>query len=78
MNIHRMNDDGLLECPFCGRGDAYLSTSKSGWSHVACFDCGAGGDERSIIRAKNSWNTRNGKLYTVESMRRADEEGDME
>lgn len=77
MIAHRMNYDGLLECPFCDGDGAYREIAETDF--VFCGSCWCRTDDfKSIDMAVNSWNTRNGKLYTVESMRRADEEGDME
>jgi uncharacterized Zn-finger protein len=57
-----MNDDGLLECPFCGSNEAYKDNGAIGY-YVACPQCGCG---FKLSLAVKSWNTRGGQLYTVE------------
>ena len=61
-----MNDDGLLECPFCGGNDAYID-SKGDDFFVACAECGSGTDYwRLPGNAVKKWNTRGGHLYTTD------------
>lgn len=63
-----MNEDGLLECPFCGSGDAYPDSDLNGKRHfVWCGNCGCGtGDRLNISSAVRKWNTRSGHLYTAD------------
>ena len=61
-----MNDEGLLECPFCGSSDVYMEDEMI-LSKATCHGCWASGGEwvsRSL--SVKSWNTRNGNLYTAE------------
>jgi Lar family restriction alleviation protein len=61
-----MNDEGLLECPFCGSNDAY-SDSQGDDFFVACAECGNGTDYWPLLDdAVKKWNTRNGHFYTVD------------
>ncbi|EIH4118686.1 Lar family restriction alleviation protein [Escherichia coli] len=58
-----MNDEGLLECPFCGCNDAYNDKNIHGY-YVACSQCGCGTDEwLHADSAVKSWNTRGGFTY---------------
>lgn len=61
-----MNDDGLLECPFCGVSDVYSARDEDGY-FVTCCKCevvtGSFIVKNHAIRA---WNTRNGHLYTAD------------
>lgn len=76
--IPHMNDDGLLECPFCSCLDIGLDVSSGGWSY-GCNNCGASSYIYMLKSgARNSWNTRRGKLHTLESINRSHEEGDFE
>ena len=71
-----MNDEGLLECPFCGANIAYKDYDESRMMHtVSCGDCGCGTDEWLHEEgAVKSWNTRNGHLYTAEDFNQAAQE----
>lgn len=61
-----MNDDGLLECPFCGDTHAYMDNDGSGSFYVACSQCGCSTDQwLTQGKSVKSWNTRNGHLYTA-------------
>ena len=71
-----MNEEGLLECPFCGGNDAYIDKNTNG-HYVACSQCGCGTDEwPNQASAVKSWNTRNGHLYTRDDFNQAAEERD--
>lgn len=71
-----MNDDGLLECPFCGGISAYKDYCHRRSMHkVSCGDCGCGTDEWIYEEgAVKSWNTRNGHLYTADDYKQDAEE----
>lgn len=59
-----MNDEGLLECPFCNSNDAYSDKNIHGY-YVACSQCGCGTDEwLHQASAVKSWNTRGGFVYS--------------
>lgn len=61
-----MNDDGLLECPFCGDGNS-MQTNDGKWHFVVCQDCGGRTDDwMDAATAVALWNTRGGHLYTAE------------
>ena len=61
-----MNDDGLLECPFCGSDEAY-ECSNGGFRSVICNRCGCRTEWwLKPFLAVNSWNTRNGHLSTAD------------
>lgn len=68
-----MNDEGLLECPFCDSNIAYKDFNESRMMHsVSCGDCGCGTDEWLHEEgAVKSWNTRNGHLYTADDFKQA-------
>lgn len=69
-----MNEEGLLECPFCGGSEAY-SDSQGDDFFVACAGCGNGTDYwRLLDNAVKKWNTRNGHLYTEEDFNQAAQE----
>lgn len=63
-----MNDEKLLECPFCGSDYVYPDSDLEGKRHaVLCGNCGCQTDgwvKPSL--AMKSWNTRNGHLYTAD------------
>lgn len=69
-----MNDDGLLDCPFCGSSDCYPDTDS--FKHfVWCGNCGCGtGDRLNRSSAIRKWNTRNGHLYTADEYKQDAEE----
>lgn len=59
-----MNDEGLLECPFCGNSNVYADTNGKSY-FVWCDNCGCGtGDRITVTSAVRKWNTRNGNMYT--------------
>lgn len=62
-----MNEEGLLECPFCG-GSPYEDSNEYDYSigyYVACKQCGCGTDEwPRQASAVKSWNTRGGFVYS--------------
>lgn len=31
-----MNDEGLLECPFCGCDDVGIAIDEDGWEYIEC------------------------------------------
>ncbi|CAM33117.1 Lar-like restriction alleviation protein [Salmonella phage Vi II-E1] len=69
-----MNDEGLLECPFCGSLEVYLFDELV-LSHVSCSSCDARTDDHfDASMAVKSWNTRNGHVYTADDFSRAAEE----
>ena len=62
-----MNDEMLLECPFCGDTHAYMDNDGPGAFYVACSQCGCSTDQwLTHGKAVKSWNTRNGHPYTAE------------
>ena len=69
-----MNDEGLLECPFCGSSDVYMEDEMI-LSKATCHGCGASGGEwvsRSL--SVKSWNTRNGHPYTADDLKQSAQE----
>lgn len=59
-----MNDEGLLECPFCNSPDVDCLEYDDGW-HAECNEC----DARSKacidkMCATRKWNTRGGFVYS--------------
>ena len=61
-----MNDDGLLECPFCNSENSMLINDDK-WHFVTCHDCGWRTDDwMNAATAISMWNTRNGHLYTAD------------
>lgn len=72
-----MNEEGLLECPFCGGGETTMDRD-GGLSQIVCLGCGIATDlyqQKSTIIKK--WNTRNGHLYTADDFNQAAEERDL-
>ncbi|EDG8890876.1 restriction alleviation protein, Lar family [Salmonella enterica subsp. enterica serovar Typhi] len=66
-----MNDEKLLECPFCGSLEVYLFDELV-LSHVSCLSCDARTDDHfDASMAVKSWNTRGGHLYTVDDFNQA-------
>lgn len=58
-----MNDDGLLECPFCSSLEVYLSDELV-LSHVYCSSCNVRTDDYLVASsAVKLWNTRGGFTY---------------
>lgn len=69
-----MNDDGLLECPFCGSLKVYLFDELV-LSHVFCSSCDSRTDDYlDASMAVKKWNTRGGHLYTVDDYKQDAEE----
>ena len=69
-----MNDEGLLECPFCGSNEARL---YSGGGYCVICKCGCSTDDWLVRPAAiRQWNTRNGHLYTSDNFNQAAEERD--
>lgn len=66
-----MNDEGILECPLCQSTishveKVYPAHSIAGWI-VECHECGCTtGKHATKNGAIDSWNTRNGHLYTAD------------
>lgn len=59
-----MNDEGLLECPFCGSLEVYCFKCDDGW-RAECNECDA--RPKACIdkmRAIRKWNTRGGFVYS--------------
>lgn len=76
-----MNDDGLLECPFCGEVDEVMIGERlSGetiYHLVVCGNCWCEtGNHYQLDTAIEIWNTRGGHLYTAEDFNQAAEERD--
>ena len=69
-----MNEEGLLECPFCGSNEAYKDNNDNG-HYVACSQCGCGTDGwfKPALAIK-AWNSRNGHIYTAEDFNQAAQE----
>ena len=62
-----MNDEGLLECPFCGQlKDVFIyRTPTYGNYRVACGECKTDSGIHYIEEAAiKAWNTRKGHLWT--------------
>lgn len=73
-----MNDEMLLECPFCGSLEVYLSDELV-LSHVYCSSCNVRTDDYLVASsAVKSWNTRGGHLYTADDFNQAAKERDHE
>lgn len=71
-----MNDEKLLECPFCGCDDVRVIDDGE-WLHVECGDCFCRTDSYFCAStAMKKWNTRNGHLYTADDFNQAAEERD--
>ena len=59
-----MNVEGLLECPFCGSLEVYLSDELV-LSHVFCSSCDVRTDDYlDTSMAVKAWNTRGGFVYS--------------
>lgn len=70
-----MNDNGLLNCPFCGCDEAGIAVDEDGWEYIECSDCYCRTDAfRNRPIMINAWNTRNGHLYTADDFNQAAEE----
>lgn len=72
-----MNDEGLLECPFCASSDVDCLEYENGW-HAECNECDAmSGSFAAMASAVKSWNTRNNHLYTADDFKQAGQERDL-
>lgn len=72
-----MNEQGFLNCPFCGCDDVGIAIDEDGWEYIECGDCYCRTDafhNRELMT--KSWNTRNGHLYTAEDFNQVAEERD--
>ncbi len=59
-----MNDEGLLECPFCGSPDVDCLEYDDGW-HAECNECDARSKScMGKMCAIRKWNTRRGFVYS--------------
>lgn len=75
--MHMMNDEGVLECPFCGSDEVYLNGDLV-LSFVECIDCCAtSGEWGSDDTAIRHWNTREGHAYTIDDFKQANAERDL-
>ena len=72
-----MNDNGLLDCPFCSCNEVGIAVDEDGWEYIECGDCYCRTDAfRNRELMTKSWNTRNGHLYTADDFNQATEERD--
>lgn len=70
-----MNDEMLLECPFCGSNEVKLYNDDGMYS--AMCECGCSSDVHvTKLAAATQWNTRGGHLYTADDFNQAAEERD--
>lgn len=70
-----MNDEGLLECPFCGCDKVELTGDDEGWAFIQCDKCYCRTDGfRNPRLMIDTWNTRNGYIYTAEDFNQAAQE----
>lgn len=68
-----MNDNGLLDCPFCN-GHPEINETRWGY-YISCEDCDAETDVwLRLDTAKRRWNTRGGHLYTADDINQLAEE----
>ena len=71
-----MNEEELLECPFCGSLEVYCFKCDDGW-RAECNECGCSSDVHvTKLAAATQWNTRSGHLYTADDFNQAAEERD--
>ena len=69
-----MNENGLLECPFCGELEVYNYKIHEG-SVVWCCECLCRTELcLTMDLAIKKWNTRNGHLYTADDYKQDAEE----
>lgn len=69
-----MNDEKLLECPFCG-SLRVESVKEDVWTFIHCVECGGRSDDWiKEENAVNKWNTRGGLLYTADDYKQDAEE----
>ena len=71
-----INDEGLLECPFCGGNEVYLIVDLVLVSVECEGCCASSGEWGSSETAIRHWNTRNGHLYTADDFNQVAEERD--
>lgn len=72
-----MNEEGILECPLCQATIAHSDSIDGEWV-VECYECGCRyGVYMTGKGAIESWNTRNGHLYTADDFNQAAEERDL-
>lgn len=69
-----MNDEGLLERPFCGGNEVYLIVDLVLVSVECECCCASSGEWCSSETAIRHWNTRNGHLYTTNDFNQSAEE----
>lgn len=71
-----MNEEGILECPLCQATIAHADSIDGKWV-VECYECGCrSGVYMTGKGAIESWNTRNGHLYTADDFNQAAQERD--
>lgn len=69
-----MNNEKLLECPFCGRDDVRMERDGRAW-FVTCAHCEVStGEYLNKTHAEKAWNTRAGHLYTADDYKQDSEE----
>lgn len=70
-----MNDEGLLECPFCGSHEVKLYNDDG--MYFAMCKCGCSSDVHvTQLAAATQWNTRGGHLYNADDFNQAARERD--
>lgn len=69
-----MNEEGLLDCPFCCSLRVEL-VKEYAWTFIHCAECGSRTDDWiKEENAVNKWNTRAGHLYTADDYKQDAEE----
>lgn len=70
-----MNANGFLQCPFCGCDEVGVASDDDGWAYIECSDCFCRTDGfRNPKLMTDTWNTRNGHLYTAGDFNQAAQE----